>query len=178
MKRNRLNHGELIAAVSAILLLVLMFLDWFGVTLRDHSNLLYLLVLFPPPGKSAWQALDYIPIVLLLSIVAALSLPALSMKATRKPSMSTYLLVALLGIVSVLLILYRIVDPPSFGSYPDGMGGTVTREGTVQFPIFLALAAAAGIAVGGCLAMRGELHRPRRPKREPATGTTPETDAT
>jgi hypothetical protein len=63
--------------------------------------------------------------------------------------------VAVLGIVSVLLILFRILDPPNFGSFRE-IWGTVTIEGTVQFPIFLALLAAAGIACGGCLAMREE----------------------
>jgi hypothetical protein len=59
--------------------------------------------------------------------------------------------VAILGIVSVLLILFRIVDPPNFGSE-----GIQQFEGTAQLPMFLALAAAAGIAFGGCLAMREE----------------------
>jgi hypothetical protein len=66
--------------------------------------------------------------------------------------------VAVLGIVSVLLILFRIVDPPNFGSEENTqLEGVVFQfEGTVQLPMFLALAAAAGIALGGCLAMRGE----------------------
>jgi hypothetical protein len=63
--------------------------------------------------------------------------------------------VALLGIVSALLILLRIFDPPNFGS-EETLFGTVTYEGTVQFPIFLALLAAAGIAFGGGWAMREE----------------------
>jgi hypothetical protein len=61
--------------------------------------------------------------------------------------------VAVLGAVSVLLILFRIVDPPNFGSLRDAFG-TVPIEGTVQFPIFLALASAVRIASGGYLAMR------------------------
>jgi hypothetical protein len=50
-----------------------------------------------------------------------------------------------------LSILFRIVDLPDFG-----MDGNLTFEGTIQFPIFPALAAAAGIALGGYLAMREE----------------------
>lgn len=56
-----------------------------------------------------------------------------------------------LGIVSVLLILYRIVDPPIFS-----VETTITIEGAAQLPIYLALFAAAGIACGGCLAMWDE----------------------
>jgi uncharacterized integral membrane protein len=48
----------------------------------------------------------------------------------------------------MLLILFRILDPPNFGTEK-----IMTFEGTVQLPIFLALLAAAGIAFGGCLAM-------------------------
>lgn len=60
-------------------------------------------------------------------------------------------MVTILGIVSVVLILFRIVDPPVFSVEP-----TITTEGTAQVPIFLALFAAAGIACGGRLAMREE----------------------
>ncbi|HWW67285.1 MAG TPA: hypothetical protein VNY83_04820, partial [Solirubrobacterales bacterium] len=59
--------------------------------------------------------------------------------------------VAVLGGLSVLLILFRIVDPPSFGSF-----GGVSVEGTVEIGIFLGLIAAAGIAYGGYLAMKEE----------------------
>ncbi|HEX8690142.1 MAG TPA: hypothetical protein VF729_07850, partial [Solirubrobacterales bacterium] len=61
----------------------------------------------------------------------------------------------ILGLVSMLLILFRIVEPPIFD-----VERTVTYEGAVQFPIFLALLAAAGIAFGGCLA-RDELRASR-----------------
>ena len=51
----------------------------------------------------------------------------------------------------MLLILFRIVDPPSFGSF-----GGVSVDGTVEFGIFLGLIAAAGIAYGGYMAMKEE----------------------
>jgi hypothetical protein len=51
--------------------------------------------------------------------------------------------VAILGLISALLILIRIIDPPDFGSFRE-VWGTVTIEGTVQPPMFLALLAAMG----------------------------------
>ena len=83
------------------------------------------------------------------------------------PSFPANAAVATLGLVSTLLILFRIVDPPVFSVEP-----TVTFEGAVQWPIFLALAAAAGIACGGCLALQtertgrilGSLPTPERPR--------------
>lgn len=125
-----------------------MFLDWFGVESSDDSFGLFSV------GHSAWDALDYIPIVLLVAIAAALALAALRLtNAIHKALVPASAVVAVLGIVSALLILFRIVDPPSFGSFGTPFG-TITAEGTVQFSIFLALLAAAGIAFGGCRAMQ------------------------
>ncbi len=68
--------------------------------------------------------------------------------------------VAILGIVSTLLILFRIVDPPSFGSArnhaSDAVSEPTRSKARTHSAIFLALAAAAGIALGGGLAVREE----------------------
>jgi hypothetical protein len=128
-----------------------MFFHWFGVKAINTSNLLFA-IQSVESGKSAWEALDFIPIVLVITIIAALAVAALRLThAVRKPPVPVNAVVAILGLVSALLILYRIVDRPIFNVEP-----TITLEGAVQSPIFLALAAAAGIAFGGCLAMREE----------------------
>lgn len=145
------RSGEWISSVSAILLFVLMFFHWFGVKLVNTSNLLFA-IQSVEPGKSAWEALEYIPIVLTITIVVPLAVPALRLvNAFPKPSFPLTWLVAILGLVSMLLISFRIVDPPTFWVEP-----TITSEGSVQVPIFLALLAAAGIAVGGWQTMREE----------------------
>lgn len=145
----RLNNGERIAGISAILLYVFMSFDWFAVEGSNKNSHLLNLIQTRRPGQNAWEALDFISIVLLIAILAALAVAALrSMDAMRRPPVPVNAAVAILGIVSVLLILFRIVVPPDFGSE-----GIFEFEGTVQFPIFLALSAAAGIAFGGCLAM-------------------------
>jgi amino acid transporter len=150
---DRLSNGEKIAGISAILLFVFMFFHWFGVEGSSKPNPLLIEFRGSRSGKSAWEALDYIPIILLVTIIVTLAVVALRLtNAVRKSSFPVNGLVTILGIVSVLLILYRIVDPPSFGVEEK----IVAWEGTVQFPIFLALLAGAGIAVGGCLAMHDE----------------------
>lgn len=149
---NRLSTGERIASTSAILLLGTMFCHWFGVKAVNTSNLLFGIqsVL---PGKSAWEALEVIPAVLLIAILATLAAAALHFTdSLRGGPVPVNAVVAILGLVSAILIIYRIVDPPVFYVEP-----TITFEGAVQFPIFLALAAAAGIAFGGFLALREEL---------------------
>jgi len=151
----RLSNGERIAGVSAVLLFVLMFFHWYGVKAVNTSNLLFA-VQAGGPGKSAWEALDYTPIFLLVTIVVTLAAVALRLaKTSKRPRVPLNAVVMILGIASVLLILYRIVDPPVFS-----IETTITIEGAAQVPIYLAVFAAAGIACGGCLAMREEIDPP------------------
>lgn len=151
MQLGRLNKGEWLAGASAFLLFVFMFFHWFGVKLTNTSNLLFA-IRGGGPGKNAWEALDYIPIILVITIVATLVMAALRLANTvPKRNVRIDVVVAILGLVSMVLILFRIVDPPIF--YVEA---TITSEGTVQLPIVLALLAAAGITFGGCLAIREE----------------------
>lgn len=149
MELGRLSNGERISGISAILLFAFMCLHWFGS--KDSGELRLFSV-----ERNAWEALDYIPIILLIAIIVTLAaVVSRPPNPVRKPPIPVNAVVAILGIVSALLILLRILDPPNFGSFRE-IWGTITIEGTVQFPIFLALFAAAGIAFGGCLAMREE----------------------
>jgi len=156
MDLGKLSNGERVASASAILLFILMFFHWFGVKAVNTSNLLFA-IQSVQPGKNAWEALAVISIVLLITILATLSLAALRLTdSLREDSAPVNAVVALLGLASVLLILFRIFHPPVFNVEP-----TITTEGAVQFPIFFALAAAAGIAMGGLLATWDEVHERR-----------------
>lgn len=147
----RVSKGERVAIVSAILLLVSMFFDWFKVKSVYSSNLLGYFQSFEP-GRNAWEALEYIPIALVATILATPTLVMVrAMGPVRKSAVALDALIALLGLGSALLILFRIISPPVFSSEP-----TVTREGVVQFPILLALLAAAMVAFGGYLSTREE----------------------
>jgi hypothetical protein len=149
MEADRLSVGEKIAAVSAILLFVFMFFDWFGVEISgvpgfsgDVSG----------SGGSAWDALDVIPIFLMLAIVAAIGVAIIRLTdADIELPVSLNSVVAALGGLAVLLILFRIIFPPDFGSF-----GGVEVDATLKLGIFLGLLAAAGIAYGGYSAMREE----------------------
>ena len=150
MKLDRLSQGEKIAAVSAILLFVLMFFDWFSVEVSTSS--LVELRLFASAGGSAWGALEWIPIFLVVAIVAALFVATLRLTdAQYRPPLSGNAVVAVLGGLSFLLILYRILDPPGAGSVP---GFSINVSPT--FWIFASLVAAAGIAYGGYRGMGEE----------------------
>jgi hypothetical protein len=71
--------------------------------------------------------------------------------ADLEPPISLNTIVALLGALAVILILYRIIDPPG----GDSLAG-VSVDITLKLGIFLGLVSAAGIAYGGYSAMREE----------------------
>lgn len=149
MEVDKLNTGEKVSAVSAILLFIFMFFDWFGVKITGVSGFSGDV---SGSGGSAWDALDVIPIFLMLAIVVAIGVAVIRLTdADLEPPVSLNAIVAGLGGFAVLLILYRIVSPPDFGSF-----GGVSVDATLKFGIFLGLIAAAGIAYGGYSAMREE----------------------
>jgi hypothetical protein len=140
-----LTWGEAIAAVAAILLFAFMFFDWYDYV--QTGGLLNLISLFGFPAD-AWESLDVIPWILLLAIVAALGTALLRLSGSGwEPEIPPAAVVAVLGGVAVLLILYRILFHPDFG-----LGGVPVAI-TVEPGAYLSLAAAAGIALGGYRAM-------------------------
>jgi len=151
MELDKLSTGEKLAAVSAALLFVFMFFDWFGV---EVSGVPGFSGSVSGVGGSAWDVLDVIPIFLMLAIVAAIGVAVIRLTdADLEPPISLNAIVAALGGLAVLLILYRIIDQPGGGG--DEFGG-VDVNVTLKVGIFLAFAAAVGIAYGGYSAMREE----------------------
>jgi hypothetical protein len=146
---DKLSPGEKIAGGSAILLFVFMFFDWFGV---EVSGVGAFSGSVPGEGGSAWEALEFIPIVLVVTIIAALVMAGLRLAdSDLEPPVPMSTVVTVLGVISVLLILFRIVDPPTFASF-----GGVSVDATLSVGIFLGLIAAGGIAYGGYSTMREE----------------------
>jgi hypothetical protein len=143
----KLSRGERASAISAILLFAFMFLDWFGAKVSGVPGFTG-----SAGGGNAWQTLDAIPVFLMLAIVCALGVAVVRLTdADLEPAVSLNAIVAALGALAVLLIVFRILDPPSVGS----LGG-VPVDVTLKLGVFLGLAAAAGIAYGGWSAMREE----------------------
>jgi hypothetical protein len=147
MDADRLRTGELIAAVSAVALFIIMFLPWFGVggvageALEQAQDLGFAGEV--ETSANAWESFDFIDLVLLVTIVIAVGLAVATMAAqTVALPVAASAITAGLGVLSTLLILYRIIDPP----------GDADRK----FWVFLGLIAAAGIAYGGWRAMQEE----------------------
>jgi hypothetical protein len=141
MDADRLSLGEKIAGASAVLLFIFMFFDWFSVDVEGG--------LISVDVGNAWDTLSVIPIILMLAIVAAVAVAVIRLTdAVFEPPVSMNAVVAILGALSALLILYRIVDPPGTDVAGVDVGPALG--------IFLALIAAVGIAYGGYRAMQEE----------------------
>jgi len=137
MDISRLNQGEKIAGASAIALFIFMFFTWYGFDISTPIGSFSV-----NANINAWDAFSFIDLFLLLTVVVALV--AVGMRASSNDAgfpMSTA--VTVLGGVSALLILFRIIDPPG-----DGL--------SLKLGIFLGLIAAAGIGIGGYLGMQEE----------------------
>jgi len=146
----RLNNGERISGGSAILLFVFMLSRWYGIGVAEKPNSLIDLHLFED-GGNAWQTLEVTPI--LLALVIAVTVGAAVRRLIGRdwePPVSPGAVVFVLGALAACLILIRVVSPPDLGSHVEGF----TFEVTLKVGIFLALAAACGIAYGGGRAMQ------------------------
>jgi hypothetical protein len=142
---SRISFGELLAGGSALALLLIMFLPWYG---GEQTVRL-------PGGRefsaasghvNAWESFGLIDLVLCLVIALAVGF-ALARAADAAPAEPPlHLALTAAGTLAVLLILYRLIDPP--GLEPATEGDVARRIG-----IFLALVAAAGISAGGYTAL-------------------------
>jgi hypothetical protein len=129
MDLRRLRAGEWIAALSGVVLLVSLFLPWYGGADGDASG---------------WQALAAVDVALALVALFGVSLLVVT-ASQRVPAVPIALsaVVALVGLVGLLLMLIRIAN------VPDGFDGR-------EIGIWLGLLAAIGIVAGGALATRDE----------------------
>jgi hypothetical protein len=130
MDLRRLRAGEWVAALSGIVLLVSLFLPWYGAGEGGEA--------------SGWEALAAIDIV--LALVAAFGVSLLVITASQRvPAVPIALsaVVTSAGLIGLVLALIRLA------SVPDGLDG---REPGV----WLGLLGTIGIVAGGWLAMRDE----------------------
>ena len=146
MDANRLSTGEKIAGVSAVLLFIFMFFDWFTVNISGGEGLVSF-----SAGGSAWDVFSWIDLFLLLTVIVAVAVAVIRLSdAIVEPPFSINAAVAILRGLSVLFVLYRIIDPPiDTGGLP---GVDVGRA----IGVYLGLLASAGIAYGGYRAMQEE----------------------
>jgi len=145
----KLRRGEKIAAVAAALLFILMFFDWYSVSVSGAP------VGFSA-GGSAWDAFEVLDIYLLIVVLAALGLAFLTAteRSPALPVTASVIVTALAGL-GTLLVLYRLVDAPGGGSETVGPV-TIDVDVNPKLWAFLGLIAVAAITYGAYLSMREE----------------------
>ena len=143
MSVQRLRRGELIAGASGAALVVFLFaVHWYHVNATFAPTLGG--GLHARTTWTGWQALTYVRWLLLVTALAALALTYFQ-AVERAPAIPVTLAVitTVLGGLSALALIARVIDTPG-----NGLGRSAG--------VYLALAAAIGIAYGGFASLREE----------------------
>lgn len=151
MDLTKLSQGQKIAGAAGVALLLDMFIfKWFGLSVSS-SGVGGIGGFSVEGSRNAWGSFGFIDIILFITCVAAIAL-AYTAASNTSVSLPVALsaIVAGLGILSVILILFRIISPPDFGVDASGV------DHTRKIGAFLGLIFAGGIAYGGYLAMQEE----------------------
>ena len=154
MDFTRLSQGEKIAGASGIALILIMFIfDWFGLKFTGGAEAFGVSV---EGSRNAWGSYGFIDIVLFLTVAAAIGLALISASQTEMGlPVAASAVVAGLGILSVILIFYRIIDTPGDVT---AVSALLEQEVDVtrKIGVWLGLIAAVGVAYGGWRAMQEE----------------------
>lgn len=152
MDTNRISQGEIIAAVAALVLFIVMFITWFSLS-ADGEGEIFLDAAGVDTGVNAWQAFGFIDIVLFVTILVAVGGALVAANATSvNTPVAVSAITAGLGILSFLLVLFRVISPPGSGDIPDAAGIGIDRG----IGVWLGLILTAAIAFGGWRAMEEE----------------------
>lgn len=165
------QHGpDLLAGIAGLVLLVSLFLPWFGPSteaeqvLEEAQRISEQAGGTPPDPldltENAWQAFAVVDWILLLTALAGIRAGVAAVASPRgRAAVGATAVTAALGIISTLLVFYRVLNPI----------GEAGRE----YGLFIGLLAAIGVAAGGWLAI-GEGPGSRR---APAAGRAARSDS-
>jgi hypothetical protein len=142
---SRTRAADVLAGASGLVLFIVMFLPWFGldeaVDLPGASGT----ITAEGRGLNAWEAFRYVDVILFLTAMAAIALlVARAAHAMPRWRVPLPLIVTALGALAALLIVYRLIDPPSIQAPLSGGDAEVGR----RLGIYFGLLAAAGITFG------------------------------
>jgi hypothetical protein len=189
----RLARGHVVAAVAALILLLVMAMDWYGSHAADLAHEVANSAqtrgadageagravkedaerIIARDEKNAWQEDDTFDRVLLVLLLLSVFLPlyAAGHRATGRraePPWTPSAFAAIVAAIAALLVAYRIVNEP---------GNDVTT--TVKIGAPLGLLALAAIGIGSAWAFQGEADwaATRHAATEPGTGSGADRDA-
>ena len=126
--RDRVKLGELVGAISGLGLLVVSFLPWYSELDVDVT---------------AWQAFGVVDLLMAAAAIVALSVGVVALgRFSVSYPVAGSSVTAALGALALLLIAYRLINPPGDGDLNREIGA------------WLGLLASAGITIGGYLGMQ------------------------
>jgi hypothetical protein len=170
MELGKLTQAQKIAGAAGLVLLVSLWFSWYGVDVGGGVAESIVEDAGIDTSANAWQSFDIIDLLLFLTALAAIAFAALAAAGRRVDlPVEPAQVVAGLGALSVLAILYRIINQPGPN---DAIG--------LKFGVFLGLLAALGVAYAGWRAMQeGPLaaHGAPAAGRETASRATPPASA-
>ncbi|MGH2989288.1 MAG: hypothetical protein ACRDMA_05390 [Solirubrobacterales bacterium] len=144
---------DLLAGIAGLVLLISLFLPWFGPSseaeqvLEEAQRISEQAGGVPPAAidltENAWQAFAVVDIVVLLAAVAGILAGVRGLAAAARPrgraAVGATAVTAALGTIASLLVFYRVLNPI----------GEAARE----YGLYIGLLAAIGVAAGGWLAI-------------------------
>jgi uncharacterized membrane protein YfcA len=142
-----MRRAEPVAGFGGILLLVSLFLPWYGRMLSpDAPDGPVKRLAIGEPSVTAWEAFTVFDVLIALCALPAIAVPIVSL-VTSGPakSIGTAVLGSFFGGLAVLLVAYRVINEPG----PDEFVA-------LKYGAGLALAGALGAFVGSWLSMRDE----------------------
>lgn len=160
MDTSRLGTGDLIAGASGVVLLISLFLPWYGVDLEVAGASI-------DGDVNAWQAMGFIDILLFLVAVFAISVPLARAAGSLPEDVPAGLAVLVAGGFGLVLVLFRLVDVP--GPDVSAIPGDTIEVGR-KAGLFVGLIAVAGVTYGGWRAS-GEGEAAAAPSSTPSPTT-------
>jgi hypothetical protein len=142
-----MRRGELVAGLGGALLLVSLFLPWYGKVLSpDALDGPVKRVSIGGPAVTAWQAFSVIDILLVLLVLPAVAVPLVALTASgpAKP-IAIAVIASAVGWIAVLLVGYRLLDQPGPNEFV-----------ALRYGAWLGLVGALTAWVGSWLSMRDE----------------------
>jgi hypothetical protein len=143
MRARHPGPGELVAGAGGLLLLLAMFLPWFGLNGRARVPGSGEVITVGRGNIDAWEAFSGIDVLLLL--VAALAIALLVLAVVSTPPQELAVAVSGASALAALLIVYRLIDVPDL---PIGDPGDTAYETGRRLGAFFGLLCTAGIAWG------------------------------
>jgi hypothetical protein len=150
----RIRFGDMVAGIAGVVLLISLFLNWYSVSARvDIAGISR----EESRGFSAWTALGFIDILLFLIAIVAIAMAVLrALNMMPRLPVSPGLIVLALGALALALVIFRLLSLPDAGEVSEISQPGLEIDYGRSFGIFIALIAAAAVAVGGWLTWNEE----------------------